>query len=127
MTTNVEQCDDPLAALLGPRTEGYIDFPLPDDHDRQIGAVVDEVARVNNAVSSAVRSHLTIDHAYILQAYARRMAIYAVRTHSVSPLKQALVALALAQPASDFRELIVEFTIIDHSAQLVGTTLDDLA
>ena len=117
----------PFSQLDGKRFNGYLRIRLPHPLD----AVVHTALAAYRDSSPADRALLidTINPgvASVLNAYGERMAAMAIRSNSLKPLHDALLAVGIAQTRlDDWRDTLYSLVTVNHSAGLLGTDLDRL-
>jgi hypothetical protein len=99
---------------------GYGPKRIPVERDSQIAKLLDDYVSAPQGERDDFRRGLNWRHAPVLGAFAERMASVAVREHSVQPLRQALLALALVGDRDDVREGIMILPLVYRSAELIG-------
>ncbi|HEY9472242.1 MAG TPA: hypothetical protein VIS06_00155 [Mycobacteriales bacterium] len=115
----MSSADRGVRELLVPRPrENYLRSPLPAPRDQRIGALVDQLespddfARVAAGIADLAET--------VLDVYAQRMAVLAVRRTAAEPLRQGLRAACLANSVDDPRNVIVVLGLLWRSAELIG-------
>jgi hypothetical protein len=116
-----------VARLNGKQFNGHRLRRIPHPLDGVAAGVVDAYRDGSVAERQAILSDMTAKPAAVLCASAERFAAIAVRTGSVGPLRQALVAVGMAIEAlDDDRDHLYPCAAIDHSAALLGTSCTPL-
>ena len=96
---------------------------IPHPLDDLVSGVVGAYRDGSPSDRQAMLSEVTAKPAAVLCASAERFAAMAVRTGSVEPLRQALVAVGMAIEAlDDVRDHLYSCAAVDHSAALRGTS-----
>lgn len=113
------------ARLSDKRFDGYLKKPIPHALDDVVARFIDELTTMSKEGREAVREHVDLSGAQVLNVYAERMAVAAVRLRAQNLLDRALIAIATAG-AVDYRENLMVLALIDHSAGLLGTTLEQV-
>ena len=118
------------AALLTPlrldRYEAYLRQPIPSPLDDDPRAVVEAYLRGDPALRVAIMEGIDDRPRSVLRCFGEREAVEAVRTGSVDPIRLGLVAVAMATPGEDYREVQLSLSKLDHSARLLGADLADV-
>ena len=107
-----------LARLSGDRYDGYLDQPIPNGTDDDVRAVVEAYLEADPDTRTALLDHASEEAASILEIFAERQAVDAVRGASPEPIRLGLVALGLAIHGGDYRETLMGLAKLDHSALL---------
>jgi hypothetical protein len=130
MTTTQSEGRDAPAALLsrltGDAYDGYLRQPIPAGSDADPSAVVEAYLEANPEERATILDAVTEDAAEILEIFAEREAVVAVRCGSLEPIRFGLLATGMAIPHSDYRCVLIGLSKLDHSAQLLGTDLRNL-
>jgi len=96
---------------------------IPHPLDDVVSGVVGAYRDGSPSERPAMLPEMTAKPAAVLCTSAERFAAMAVRTGSVEPLRQALVAVAMAIEAlDDVRDHLYPCAAVDHSAALLGTS-----
>ena len=115
-----------VSRLGGPRYGGYLHQPIPTDADDDVRAVVDAY-RGDPGNRAALQEQLGGEAVDILESYAERQAVAAVRTESLEPIRLGLGALGMCYPLGDRTQALMVLAKLDYSARLLGTDLADVA
>jgi hypothetical protein len=116
-----------VARLDDKQFNGYRLRRIPHPIGDVVAGVVGAYRDGSPAERQAILSEMTAKPAAVLCAAAERLAGTAVRTGSVDPLRQALVAVGMAIEAlDDDRDHLYPCAATDHSAALLGTSLAPL-
>src|SRR5262245_36674554 len=100
---------------------------IPHPFDDVVAGVVGAYRVGSSAERQSILSEMTAKPAAVLCAYAERLAAIAVRTGSVEPLRQAVVAVGMAIGAlDDDRDRLYPCAAVDHSAALLSTSFAQL-
>jgi hypothetical protein len=100
---------------------------IPHPLDDVVAGVVDAYRDGSPAERQAILAEMTAKPAAVLCASAERFAAVAVRTSSVEPLRQALVAVGMAiEVLDDDRDQLYPCAAIDHSAVLLRASFAPL-
>jgi hypothetical protein len=99
---------------------GYGPQPIPVERDSQIAELLESYVSAPEGERDDFRGRLGERHVSVLWAFAERMASLAVREGSAQPLRQSLLALALAGDRHDVREGIMILPLVYRSAELLG-------
>lgn len=133
-TFSKEQIAELIAVMAGPQATGYGLRPIPCELDRTIEGIVDTYAQSVPEERQAIAALFDSRHAFTLMAYAERMAILAVRQHSLDAVRRGITALAIEGFKLDPRENILRLALLHHSAsklnedaKLVFDSVADLA
>ena len=113
------------ADLSGPRFNGYLRRPIPDESDELVERVVQAYRQESPASRRERLSGLSRSEAEVLNVYAERMAVAAVRMRAIEPIRLGLIALGMAG-ALDFRENLMVLSLLNHSAEMLGASYDGL-
>jgi hypothetical protein len=116
----VRQLNEIIDSLGSERTKGYGPRPIPSDIDDDVRTVVQAIAREHGGARADIIARLTEVHGLVLNAFAERMAAYAVRNGQARHIQEALDALAIALPLVDYREVIPILALLFHSAEKIG-------
>jgi hypothetical protein len=116
-----------IARLDDKRFNGHRLHRIPHPLDDVVAGVVGAYRDGLPAERQAILAEMTAKPAAVLCASAERSAAIAVRTGSVEPLRQALVAVGMAIEAlDDVRDHLYPCAAIDHSAARLGTSFAPL-
>jgi len=115
-----------LARLNGDPYDGYLRQPIPGASDEAPQAVVNAYVDADLEVRAATLEQVDENAAEVLEIFAERQAVVAVRAGSVGPIRSGLVALGMAIPKSDYRYALMGLAKLDHSARLLDVELGDL-
>jgi hypothetical protein len=116
-----------VARLNGKHFDGHRLRRMPHPLDDVVVGVISAYRDGSRAERQAILAEMTAKPAAVLCASAERFAAIAVRTGSVDPLRQALVAVGMAVEAlDDDRDHLHLCAAIDHSAELLGTSFAPL-
>jgi hypothetical protein len=89
-----------LGNILVVTGERYLESPLPDHADDEVGALVESVTAPDQSANvAALRRQLARAHIDVFAIFAHRMAMLAVREQSVARLRIGLLAYALGPGA----------------------------
>jgi hypothetical protein len=113
----------PAFPALRPR-DYFTDKTLPSVYDDAIGDII--VAAAAGTAPEQPLCVLTVDEAWLLIAFAARMATLSVRERSPERLNRALVALAVEGGKLDLRETIQMLALILDAAHRIGTPASPL-
>ena len=112
-----------IARLNDKQFSGHRTRRIPHPLDNVIAAVVNDYRSARPSQRQAMLQDVTAGPAAILCGFAERLAAVAVRTHTVVPLHQALVAVGMAVEAlDDYRDHLYPLVAVQHSAALLGTS-----
>jgi hypothetical protein len=106
--------------------EGYLQRPLPDPLDLELGALVERFSDGDEEVRDEVLESLTLEAARVLAVYGERMASLAVHENSTAMLLRGLVAVGIAASKEDYKELLVLLPLFDRSARKLTIDPDGL-
>lgn len=112
-----------LSRLSGDRYNAYLDHPVPSDTDDDVDAVLDAYLQADSACRAEMLSHTAGEPCEVLEVFAQRQAVLAVRTRSLEPIRRGLLAEGLAFPHGDYRYVLMGLAKLDYSARLLGTDL----
>lgn len=104
---------------------GYRRLAIPHDLDQVANKAVTEYVNADDITRRAILDALTARGADVLSVYGERLAAVAVRSQSDSILHTAATAAGMAHiRMEDIRNNLIVLAALDHSAELLGTTLD---
>src|SRR5687768_8296707 len=106
--------------------EGYLQRPLPDPLDLELGTLVERFSDGDAATREAILETMTLEAARALAVYGERMASLAVHQDSSAMLLRGLVAVGLAAAREYHKELIVLLPLFDRSARKLTIDPDAL-
>ena len=112
-----------FARIGGDRFNSYLDHPIPSDTDEDVRAVVNAYVNADPRVRESMLEYVVERRAGLIEIFAERLAVLAVRTQSVEPVRLALVAIGMAIPQEDFRYVLKGLAKLDYSAGLLGVDL----
>ena len=117
----------PFSRLNGKQFNGYLRIRLPHSLDSVVHTAVAEYHRSSPTDKALLLETVTPGAASVLSAYGERMAAMTVRSESLSPLRDALRAMGIAQARlEDWRDNLYPLAAVNHSAGLLGTGLNSL-
>jgi len=112
--------------LAGKRFNGYLAVRLPHELDDVVTSAVTAYRRAAPAARRDASEAVRPRAAGVLSAYGQRMAAMAVRTGSKEPLRNALVAMGLAQSRlDDPRDNLIVLAAVNHAADSVAGSVDE--
>lgn len=113
--------------LRDKRFYGYLAYCIPHELDSIVDAVVSAYRSGSEEARRRLTRDLNADVAEVLSVYGERMAVLAVHTRSVEPLRRGLVGMGLAEGIlADYRDNLIVLAAVNHSADTVGTGLTKL-
>lgn len=117
----------PFSRLSGKQFNGYLRIRLPHALDSVVHTAVAEYQRSSPRDRALLIETLAPRAAGVLSAYGERMAAMAVRSESLSALRDALLAMGIAQARlEDWRDNLYPLAAVNHSAGLLDTDLNSL-
>jgi hypothetical protein len=120
-------CVGIVARLNDKQFNGHRLRRIPHPLDDVVAGVVSAYRVGSPAERQVILSEMAAKPAAVLCASAERFAAIAVRTGSVEPLRQALVAVGMAIEAlDDDRDHLYPCAAVDNSAALLGTSFASL-
>ena len=123
---------DAVAAGVVPRLVGsgyraYLYQPIPSPADNDVREAIEAYLAARRADRARIEEHIVGEPADVLETFAQRQAVVAVRMASVKPIRLGLVALGMAIPHGERTEVLMALSKLDHSAQVLGIDLADVA
>jgi hypothetical protein len=116
-----------FARLRDKRFNGYLAYRVPHELDSVVDAAVSAYRSGSEDARRQLTGDLNADVAAVLSVYGERMAVLAVRTRSVEPLRRGLVGMGLAEGVlDDYRDNLIVLAAVNHSADTVGIGLTKL-
>jgi hypothetical protein len=113
-----------LDGIASAVVQGYLDLPLPVPADDLLAALVERFAGADDAFRNALRDELSLSHYDALLTFSARMAMLAVREHSIERLRLGVQAVALAgdAPTADWRETALGLLPLSDAVARMGST-----
>jgi hypothetical protein len=115
-----------VSRLSGDRYNGYVDQPIPSVIDEDAYSVVQAYLKADPQGRAALVQHTIGEPWEVLEIFAQRQAVVAVRTGSLEPIRLGLVAVGMAVPHGDYRYVLNALSKLDYSARLLGEDLADV-
>ena len=116
-----------ISDLSEARFQDYLYLPMPNDLDNEVLALVHAYEKLDRGERSTLQTLLVRESVDILESFAERQAVFAVRSGSTDPLRFALMALGMTFPRGDTAQVVMALAKLDHSARLLGADLADIA
>lgn len=116
-----------LSGLSEARFQGYLFQPIPSDLDDEVRALVQAYQALDRDERSSLQALLIGEPVDILESFAERQAVFAVRSGSIEPVRLGLAALGMSFPRGDSAQALMALAKLDHSARLLGADLADVA
>lgn len=121
MGEEIPLLESELDALRREHTRGYEQEPIPVELDARISRLVNTFINASEQQRERIIALITIKHSFTLLQFSERMAVLAVREDSRKLLLEALLALVIEDFKYDWRDSLMRFTLINHSAEKIGT------
>jgi hypothetical protein len=102
------------------RNPHYYEQPLPNELDNQISDFVKVFIRSEAAGRELILRKSTEKNSFALIIFAERMAVLAVREQSRERLLEGLIALIIEGFKFDYRDTMMVFAPLLHSARKIG-------
>ncbi|MDG4857027.1 hypothetical protein P8605_02435 [Streptomyces sp. T-3] len=116
-----------VTQLRSKRFNGYLRTALPSELDTIVDSVVNEYRLAQPPARERTLNELGERSAGVLTVYGERMAAIAVRMESPEPLKRGLIGVGMGVGVlMEPYDTLISLAAINHSAQLLGTSLAGL-
>jgi hypothetical protein len=123
MSPQPPDVDKLIAAFGAGRKYAYSRASIPSQLDTVVEAFIAQFCAATEPQREHARARLFPSHSSVFLAYAERMAVLAVRRSNAEPLRQALLALAVEDFRGDYRETLITFSLVVHSASKLNVDL----
>lgn len=95
--------------------------PRPSELDTILRELCSTYTRKSNQEQSEFRSAITLDEFYTLIEFARRSAVFALRSKDPDILNTGLTSIAMIEAErTDFRDILSALALLHHSATRIG-------
>ncbi len=115
-----------MSQLSGDRYNGYVQQPIPSETDDDPHAVVAAYLNADPQGRAALVQQTSGEPWEVLEIFAQRQAVVAVRTRSLEPIRLGLVAVGMAIPHGDYRYVLNALSKLDYSARILGSDLAEV-
>ncbi len=122
MTTATKILSPLLELLKIALNSQYYMQPISSEMDEKLSLYIVKLMSLDRDDLCSIIGNLSRDDARVLGLYAERMATLAVRSNSVEPIKNALVALLIYAKTQDSRDVLLVLSLLyDAAVKTAGT------